>query len=391
MESDSFMSEKFCNFALPLLKDNIKTDLFVFNITFYHLEMIFDNSLDKTEGTLTMLDDSLPHASVDRFVFGLQQRKWKEWDILQFTASLRNSHTYAIMENGRLKNWKGTFNEEYATDHNTYFTTAERSMNRIRCTLSGIRKAVTKLCYTSKKQLPADVDAPTVYERSPLLNGDYSPDMFSLDAYGQSVKLLYDELLHYLKTASENIDLCLEVIDREKYMRQHPEEIMEVHDKCYQDTFNHSQTTIKRFLDSGVNTDNDIVNAIEEADDAKETITELFHMLNVDEWNDYVICRATNEARNTGLSKEELLLWGRERREQVVRVRKLLRHLDELDIEYFDTIEEASNHLSAYVGKPVAATWQALCEAADEWNDDNPDTDWFINVKQIEVISNDEL
>ena len=37
MESDSFMSEKFCNFALPLLKDNIKTDLFVFNITFYHL------------------------------------------------------------------------------------------------------------------------------------------------------------------------------------------------------------------------------------------------------------------------------------------------------------------------------------------------------------------
>ncbi len=63
----------------------------------------------------------------------------------------------------------------------------------------------------------------------------------------------------------------------------------------------------------------------------------------------------------------------------------------EPDIEYFDTIEEASNHLSAYVGKPVAATWQALCEAANEWNVDNPDTDWFINVKQIEVIRNDEL
>ena len=55
--------------------------------------MIFDNSLDKTEGTLTMLDDSLPQASVDRFVFGLQQRKWKEWDVVQFTLSVRNSHT----------------------------------------------------------------------------------------------------------------------------------------------------------------------------------------------------------------------------------------------------------------------------------------------------------
>ena len=295
--------------------------------------MILDNTIEKNEDTLMMLDDSLPQASVDRFVFGLQQRKWKEWDVLQFTASVRTSHTYAIMENGRLKAWKGTFNEEYATDHNTYFTTAERSMNRIRCTLSGIRKAVTKLCYTSKKQLPANADIPTVYERSPLLNGNYSPDLFGLDAYGQSVKRLYDELVSYLNTASENIELCLEVIERENYMRQHPEEIIEVHDKCFQNTFNHSQSIIKRFLNSGVNVDNDIITAIEEADDAKKRIAELFHMLNVDQWNDYVICKATAEARNNGLTKEEQILWGRERREQVLRVRKLLQHLDELDMD----------------------------------------------------------
>lgn len=295
--------------------------------------MVLDNTIEKNEETLMMLDDSLPQASVDRFVFGLQQRKWKELDILQFTVSVRTSHSYAIIENGRLKNWKETFNDEYATDHNAYFTTAERSMNRIRCTLSGIKKAVTKLCYTSKKQLPTDAETPTVYERSPLLNGHYSPDLFGLDAYGQSVKQLYDELLNYLNTASENVELCLEVIERETYMRQHPEEIIEVHDKCYQNTFNHSQTTINRFLNSGTNTDNDIVKAIEKADDAKQTIAELFHMLNVDQWNDYVICRATNEARNTGLTKEELLLWGRERKEQIMRVRKLIQHLDKLDME----------------------------------------------------------
>ena len=295
--------------------------------------MILDNTIEKNEDTLLMLEDSLPQASVDRFVFGLQQRKWKEWDVVQFTASVRNSHTYAIMENSRLKAWKVTFNEEYATDHNTYFTTAERSMNRIRCTLSGIRKAVTKLCYTSKKQLPANSETPTVYERSPLLNGQYSPDLFGLDAYGQSVKRLYEELVDYLNTASENIELCLEVIERENYMRQHPEEIIEVHDKCFQNTFNHSQSTIRRFLNSGVNVDNDIITAIEQADDAKKRIAELFHMLNVDQWNDYVICKATAEAQNIGLTKEELFLWGRERREQVLRVRKLLRHLDELDMD----------------------------------------------------------
>lgn len=63
----------------------------------------------------------------------------------------------------------------------------------------------------------------------------------------------------------------------------------------------------------------------------------------------------------------------------------------EPDIEYFDTIEEACVHLSAYIGKPVTASWGALCEAAEEWNDNNPDADWPINVKQFETITNDEL
>ena len=63
----------------------------------------------------------------------------------------------------------------------------------------------------------------------------------------------------------------------------------------------------------------------------------------------------------------------------------------EPDMEYFDTIAEASKHLSAYIGKPVAASWEALNQAAEEWNDDNPDADWPINVKRFEIISNDEL
>ena len=63
----------------------------------------------------------------------------------------------------------------------------------------------------------------------------------------------------------------------------------------------------------------------------------------------------------------------------------------EPDIEYFDIIEEASAHLAAYIDKTVAANWQALWEAAEEWNNEHPDADWPINVKQIEVIRNDEL
>ena len=63
----------------------------------------------------------------------------------------------------------------------------------------------------------------------------------------------------------------------------------------------------------------------------------------------------------------------------------------EPDMEYYDTIEEACYHLSTYIGKPIAESWEALYQAAEEWNEDNPDADWPINVKQFEVITNDEL
>lgn len=58
----------------------------------------------------------------------------------------------------------------------------------------------------------------------------------------------------------------------------------------------------------------------------------------------------------------------------------------EPDVEYFNTIKEACHHLSEYIRKPVEATWDALCESAEEWNDRHPEAEWFINVKEIEVI-----
>lgn len=306
--------------------------------------MILDNHIEKTEDSLQMLDQTLPQASADSFVYGLQQRKWTDWDILQFKINIRNSHSFAMMENMRLRKWGVSFNEEYATDHNTYFTTAERTMNRIHCTLSGIRRAVTKLCYSSRKQLPTDTKTPSVFERSPLLNGTYSPDLFGLDSYGQNVQELYKELVAYLKTAEENIALCIEVINRENDIRQNPGECMELHDKCYDITFQHSKRIIDRLKDSNANIDNDIMNGIMTAENAQETIVELFHMLNVDQWTDYVICRATVEAKATGLSTTELRLWGRENKAQVMKVRKLLAHIDALEIDKI----KRRNALSGY-------------------------------------------
>lgn len=63
----------------------------------------------------------------------------------------------------------------------------------------------------------------------------------------------------------------------------------------------------------------------------------------------------------------------------------------EPDIEYFDSIEEACKHVSKYVGKAIAPSWDALYDAAEAWNEANPDTDWPINLKEIKVVTIEEI
>lgn len=58
----------------------------------------------------------------------------------------------------------------------------------------------------------------------------------------------------------------------------------------------------------------------------------------------------------------------------------------EPDIEYFNTIKEACNHLAANIGHQIDNTWDALNNAAEEWNGNNPDADWPIIVKQFELL-----
>lgn len=295
--------------------------------------MVLEKHLEKTEESLQLLDNSLPQATVDRFIYGLKLRNWDEPAIMAFTVNVRNSHSYALLENTRLNKWKLTFNDEYATDHNKYFSTAEAAMNRMKSTLKGITDAVIKFCYKSNKQLPADADAPIVLERSPLLKGPYSKDMFGTDLYGKTVMLLFEELVSFLNTAEDNVTICLEVIERENYLRLHVPEVNEIHDKCFEETFRHNRSVIRRLKETNANIDNDIMKTIEDAEDAQQMIADLFHMLNVEEWTDYVVCKAVYDANKLGLDKTELFLWGKERADQVMRVRTLLEHLSVLDMK----------------------------------------------------------
>ena len=59
--------------------------------------------------------------------------------------------------------------------------------------------------------------------------------------------------------------------------------------------------------------------------------------------------------------------------------------------DYYDTIEEVAERIGTYIGHHIEPTKEAVYAAIDEFDETNEDLDAYINLKEFEVISLDEM
>ena len=59
--------------------------------------------------------------------------------------------------------------------------------------------------------------------------------------------------------------------------------------------------------------------------------------------------------------------------------------------DYYDTIEEVAELVGNYIGKKIEPTKEAVYAAIDDWEMQNEDMDAYINLKEFEIVSLDEI
>ena len=59
--------------------------------------------------------------------------------------------------------------------------------------------------------------------------------------------------------------------------------------------------------------------------------------------------------------------------------------------DYYDTIEEVAERISNYLGRHVEPTKEAVYAAIDEFDENNDDMDAYINLKEFEVVTLEEV
>lgn len=299
--------------------------------------MAYNKHLDKTEEELRELRIVYERNDIDRFIDGLEAGDiTTEKDIISLTNTVRNNDGLAQLEYSKLKRLKDEgFTERFATNCNKRFSTTQVLMNKMRSSISRGLSFLEDFC-EKKRRRGHSKKRRSVVRNSKMGKGEYRPSFWGLEHYKESVRELYKEVCGYTIDLTKCIDLCMEIIERVKFIKTHPDVADKIYDKCHRDTVINHRSTIKRFISLNADLENDILDKMQEWERQKKEMKELkailYHTMDEAEWNDLCICEEVMAARQNGVTNMERFLWG-DNTQQIMRARVAYEHLDEIKPE----------------------------------------------------------
>lgn len=297
--------------------------------------MTYDRHIDKTEEELCKLKEVYSNNEVDRFTDGLVSgRINSEEKVIEFTNYIRESDGLTQLEFTRLKRLQDEgFVEKFATNYNKRYSTCQMLMNRMRSSISRGLGMLERLC--EKKRSRGNSNSKRrVIDNSKMGKAPYTPSMWGLEYHNESVRTLYNEIVRYERHLTECIDLCLYIVEQVAYVRSHPKDAHEKHLNNRRDVLLNNRSVIKRFIDLNTDMENDLMKQVEAWKQEKKSLEEisamLYHNLDEDEYNDWVISEEVMAARRQGITNQERALWGDDK-QRVMRCREAYSHIDELN------------------------------------------------------------
>ncbi|MCR5780577.1 MAG: hypothetical protein K6G70_08565 [Bacteroidaceae bacterium] len=299
--------------------------------------MVYDRHIDKTEEELCELREVYSRSEVDRFTDGLESgRINSEEKVIKFTNYIRESDGLTQLEYARLvKLQQEGFIEKFATNYNNQYGTCHMLMNKMRSSISRGTKMLERLC-EKKRSRGHSTSKSKVIDSSKMGKSPYTFSLWGLEHYNESVCTLYNEIVNYESHLTVCIELCLYIIEQVAYVRSHPEDAHQKHQNSRREVLLNNRSVIRRFIDMNAEMENDLMEKVEAWKHEKKSMEEisamLYHTLDENEYNNWIISEEVMEARRQGITNQERALWG-DNKQQVMRCRAAYSHIDELEPE----------------------------------------------------------
>ena len=282
-----------------------------------------------------MVLDALDELKEERFIEGLRGKHRSVYEIQQ-TAELVQMYQHRVnIEAKALTRFSENFIRQFATDNNKCFSTAEKIFNRIRSTIAGLKNVFHKMTPIDRKQLPEGVETPSVFEKSPLGNDNFTPDAFGLDSFPLEVRDLYNSIETLFASSTAVLALCHLMITEEEKTRNDLVRLRQIYKESCDELMGSVRVVSSMMAPAQDLPENELesLRAKTGSDEDEKFLQLGYHKYTKQVMTQYLIIKTIREARNEGLTEKEAYFW-RGNREKALRVRQVIEKFDQIaDVE----------------------------------------------------------
>lgn len=209
--------------------------------------MQYTTVLDASDKSFESIIQNAMAFEDSKILAAILSRDYEENDVYLFCTDLKISTARLEKEYLALKEFSKVFNKFYATNYNQCFNTALTLSRKLRSTISSTKKIFRKMCpvvrkntaYTKEQNIKL-----SVFDHSFLTGLPYSEDMFGLENYPECVKDLCLSARNFFLKLTGIMLLCREIIQKERYIRTHPDLCNKIYQENYQEVAKNRTTRL---------------------------------------------------------------------------------------------------------------------------------------------------
>lgn len=273
--------------------------------------MIAKLALAKTEETFMLLGEYIPGYNKDRALNGIGLRLRSQQKCEEYAAELRIAIDKAKREQVKLKGMQGTYNYEFPSKNKSCLTTPHILYNTIRSSIAEMKKSILKFCPKNSRRATGVYTTPTqTLSNSYLCNQTpYSNDLYP-DVYPNYVHGLLDLLDAYIQIATENINICQNLLAEESSIRNDDDSLLEIDMACREELEElaaslHSESLLSA---EGIS-EEDLERRRKEAKSIKQMRRMLYHNITPKEYRVRVFKDFIMQGLANDLTEEESKIW----------------------------------------------------------------------------------
>ncbi len=270
----------------------------------------------------------------DRYLAALMgKRTISKEKVVEMRIRLSEINDKLELEYANLESFGRTFNEQFVTTNNAYFSSAMTLLRKVRSGMSEMIKIYRKFApKTDSVKQPVNLDEPLdLYSRSSMAGAEYTPPLFDIEHFTPEVKDLYETMKKFMLLMNNCFQFCEDIIEEEALIRKNPEACLEL----YKDFKEQHYRKIKEMLHSidiqsrdFMAENNSAIRLRKESKDEYQFSQKGYHNLT----ESATIVLATKElvedAQRGEFSKEEMMLFA-ENMDNIYRIRYIISHFDQ--------------------------------------------------------------